>query len=102
MSIVENIVGAIRDCNKVLLILTHHFVSSNWCQYEADQAIIRSLESKEDNCIIPVRLGECEMPEKIALLNYIDLANDQDVNREMRRLKMALLPGDSTKASGKS
>jgi len=99
--VLDNIVGAIRDCNKVLLILTHHFVSSNWCQYEADQAIIRSLESKEDNCIIPVLLGECEIPDKIAHLNYVDLANDQDVSREMRRLKMALLPGDSTKASGK-
>ena len=42
------------------------------------------------------------MPEKISHLNYVDLTSDQDLGREMRRLKMALLPGDSTTASGKS
>ena len=98
VSVHDNIVEAIHSSYKVILVLTDHFVLSQWCKYEADQA----LESKEDNCIIPVLLGECELPEKIAHLNYINLANDQDVSRQMRRLKTELLPGDSTKASGKS
>jgi hypothetical protein len=42
------------------------------------------------------------MPDKISHLNYVDLTSDQDLGREMRRLKMALLPGDSTTTSGKS
>jgi hypothetical protein len=41
--ILDNIVDAIHSSYKVILVLTDHFVSSQWCHYEADQAIIRSL-----------------------------------------------------------
>jgi hypothetical protein len=43
VSILDNIVDAIHSSYKVILVLTDHFFSSQWCQYEADQAIIRSL-----------------------------------------------------------
>ncbi|VDI54286.1 Hypothetical predicted protein, partial [Mytilus galloprovincialis] len=56
-SILDNIIDAIKKSYKVILILTDHFVTSNWCQYEADQAIIKSLnlDSNVTNCSNYVR-----------------------------------------------
>ncbi|XP_052094185.1 uncharacterized protein LOC127730106 isoform X3 [Mytilus californianus] len=94
ISVLDNIIAAIGESNKVILVISESFVSSNWCQYEADQAVIRSLNSKDDNCIIPVLLGDCDLPDKIAHLNYVNLSTDTDFRREFRRLKLALMPED--------
>jgi hypothetical protein len=63
VSVLDNIVEAIHSSNKVILVLTDHFVSSQWCKYEADQAIIRSLRLNDvqdqdcnSSCVIPVIL----------------------------------------------
>ncbi|XP_063423305.1 uncharacterized protein LOC134707474 isoform X2 [Mytilus trossulus] len=95
-SILDNIIGAIKKSNKVLLILTDHFVSSNWCQYEADRAVIKSLnlDSKDINCVIPIVLEECTIPDKIDHLNFIDMTIKRDFVQEMMRLKKVLLPED--------
>ncbi|CAG2253733.1 CD282 [Mytilus edulis] len=95
-SILDNIIGAIKKSNKVILILTDHFVSSNWCQYEADRAVIKSLnlDSKDINCVIPIVLEECTIPEKIDHLNFIDMTIKRDFVQEMMRLKKVLLPED--------
>ncbi|XP_063420036.1 uncharacterized protein LOC134705203 [Mytilus trossulus] len=94
ISVLNNILEAIRESNKVILVISKSFVSSNWCQYEADQAVIRSLKSKADNCVIPVLLEDCEIPDKIANLNYVNLSTETDFRREVGRLKLALLPDD--------
>jgi hypothetical protein len=41
VSVLDNIVKAIHSSYKVILVLTDHFVSSQWCKYEADQTIMR-------------------------------------------------------------
>jgi hypothetical protein len=93
-SILENITEAITKSYKVILILTDHFIKSKWCEYEADQAlIVRSLESKQ-NCVIPILLEECEIPNKLKLLTYLDLTLDNNSLAELQKLKDALLPGD--------
>ncbi|CAG2224787.1 unnamed protein product [Mytilus edulis] len=94
ISVLDNILAAIGESNKVILVISESFVSSNWCQYEADQAVIRSLKSKDDNCVIPVLLEDCDIPDKIAHLNYVNLSNDTDFKREFRRLKLALMQDD--------
>ena len=100
-SVLNNIVEAIRSSYKVILVLTDHFVSSQWCEYEADQAIIRSLRLNEvqdqdtnSSCVIPVLLDleECKIPIKLQHLTYSDMTIKQDFLSEMKRLKRALLP----------
>ncbi|XP_052094187.1 uncharacterized protein LOC127730106 isoform X5 [Mytilus californianus] len=54
ISVLDNITAAIGESNKVILVISDSFVSSNWCQYKADQAVIRSLNSKADNYVNPV------------------------------------------------
>ena len=99
VSVFKNIVGAIHSSYKVILVLTDHFVSSLWCKYEADQAIMRSLRLNEvqdqdsnSSCVIPVLLEECKIPIKLQHLTYSDMTIKQDFVSEMKRLKRALLP----------
>jgi hypothetical protein len=92
-SILKNITEAITKSYKVIL-LTDHFIKSKWCEYEADQAlIVRSLESKQ-NCVIPIILEQCEIPNKLKHLAYLDLTLDNNSLAELQKLKSAILPGD--------
>jgi toll-like receptor 2 len=99
VSVLANIVEAIHSSYKVILVLTDHFVSSQWCKYEADQAIIRSLglndvedQDRNISCVIPVLLEDCKKPTKLKHLPHLDMTIEKDFVSEMRRLKRALLP----------
>jgi hypothetical protein len=97
VSVLDNIVEAIQSSYKVILVLTDHFVSNQWCKYEADQAIIRSLRLSEDqdrnnSCVIRVLLEDCKIPIKLQNLTCCDMTIEQDFVFEMRRLKKVLLP----------
>jgi hypothetical protein len=97
VSVLDNIVEAIQSSYKVILVLTDHFVSNQWCKYEADQAIIRSLRLSEDqdrnnSCVIRVLLKDCKIPIKLQNLTCCDMTIEQDFVFEMRRLKKVLLP----------
>ena len=99
VSVLDNIVEAIHSSYKVILVLTEHFVSSQWCKYEADQAIIRSLKLNDvqdqdcnSSCVIPVLLEDCKKPIKLKHLTHLDMTIEKDFVFKMRRLKRALLP----------
>jgi hypothetical protein len=99
VSVLDNIVKAIHSSYKVILVLTDHFVSSQWCKYEADQAIIQSLrlndvqdQDRNSSCVIPVLLEDCKIPIKLKDLTSSDMTIERDFLFEMRRLKTLLLP----------
>ena len=99
VSVLDNIVEAIHSSYKVILVLTNHFISSQWCNCEADEAIMRSLRLNEvqdpdhnSRCAIPVLLEDCEIPFKLQNLERCDMTIEQDFVFEMRRLKKVLLP----------
>ena len=89
--ILDNITEAITKSYKVILILTDHFIKSQWCEYQA--LIVQSLESKQ-NCVIPIILEQCEIANKLKHLTYLDLTLDNNTLTELQKLKDALLPGD--------
>ena len=92
-SILENITEAITKSYKVIL-LTDHFIKSKWCEYEADQALIVRLLETNQNCVIPIILEQCEIPNKLKRLAYLDLTLDNNSLAELQKLESALLPGD--------
>ena len=99
VSVLDNIVEAIHSSYKVILVLTDHFVSSQWCKYEADQAIMQSLrlnevqdQDRNSSCVIPVLLEDCKIPIKLEDLTSSDMTIERDFLFEMRRLKTLLLP----------
>ena len=98
-SVLDNIVEAIRSGYKVILVLTDHVVSSQWCKYEADQAIMQSLrlndvqdQDRNSSCVIPVLLEDCKIPIKLEDLTSSDMTIERDFLFEMRCLKTLLLP----------
>ena len=62
---------------KVLLIFTKSFVASPFCQLEAELAYIRSIERQND-CVIPVLLEDCEVPTTLKPRNYIDATRQRE------------------------
>ena len=90
-SILENITEAITKSYKVILILTDHFIKSKWCEYQA--LIVRSLESRQ-SCVIFILLEQCEIPNKLRHLTYLDLTLDNNSLTELQKLNDELLPGD--------
>ncbi|XP_071127713.1 uncharacterized protein [Mytilus edulis] len=89
--IFENIENSFRKSSKILLVITNNFVSSYWCQFETNQALLESMESRKD-CIIPLYLEECDIPDKLKHITYADFTNDDDYIFEIMKLKRALLP----------
>jgi hypothetical protein len=55
--------------------------------------IVRSLESRQ-NCVIHIILEQCEIPNKLKHLTYLDLTLDNNTLTELQKLKDAPLPGD--------
>ena len=99
VSVLDNIVKSIHSSYKVILVLTDHFVSSQWYKYEADQAIIQSLrlnevqdQDRNCSCVIPVLLEDCKIPIKLEDLTSSDMTIERDFLFEMIRLKTLLLP----------
>ena len=92
--------GCIADRDFTLGVsVLDNIVSSQWCKYEADQAIIRSLklndvqdQDRNSSCVIPVILEKCKIPIKLEHLIKYDMTIEQDFVFEMRRLKKVLLP----------
>ncbi|XP_061195253.1 toll-like receptor 2 [Saccostrea echinata] len=50
--IVDNIVDAIQNSRKVLIILSNRFAQSQWCQFESTMAQLRSIKSGEGAVIV--------------------------------------------------
>ncbi|XP_078592904.1 tetratricopeptide repeat protein 22-like [Branchiostoma floridae x Branchiostoma japonicum] len=71
-SVFNNIIYSIENSYKTLLILTPNFVTSEWCKYETEQALMESLKSKSGR-VIPIMLHECEVP---ASVTHLDASRD--------------------------
>ncbi|CAC5365548.1 TLR13 [Mytilus coruscus] len=89
--IFENIENSLRKSSKIILVITNNFVNSYWCQFETNQALLESMESRKD-CIIPLYLEACDIPDKLRHITYADFTNDDDYIFEIMKLKRALLP----------
>lgn len=64
-SIIERIATAIADVHFFVAIVSPNSVNSQWCQKELSLAITGSL-SREGVKVLPLRLGDVEMPASLA------------------------------------
>ncbi|CAC5365549.1 TLR13 [Mytilus coruscus] len=76
--IFENIENSLIKSSKILLVITNNFVNSYWCQFETNQTLLESKESRKD-CIIPLYLEECDIPDKLRHITYADFTNDDAI-----------------------
>jgi hypothetical protein len=71
-------------------VLSPAFISSSWCKKEMDQAIVMSLNIRNENQVIPIMLEECEIPDQLTDLTYTDLNDYHDISNSMKLLKSAI------------
>ncbi|XP_066288542.1 uncharacterized protein [Branchiostoma lanceolatum] len=67
----HNIDWAVANSRKILIVLSQNFLSSNWCKVELKAAIEKELSS-DKYCVLPMLKSECEIPEELAHLTYLD------------------------------
>ncbi|CAC5365550.1 unnamed protein product [Mytilus coruscus] len=94
--IFENIIDCMQKNSKVILVLTKNFVYSDWCQFEANQALLELMKPKKKmKCVIPLLLAveEHEIPSKLKDITYADFTNDEDCMDEIVKLKKVLSLG---------
>jgi hypothetical protein len=54
--ILKGIDEAIRQYDKLLLILSRHSVASNWVEHEVDMALFKEMQKKHQDVLFPIRL----------------------------------------------
>jgi hypothetical protein len=85
-SIVEKVEAAIAATD-VLLVLSNSSVNSKWVQRELSTGLARQLSGK-GVMVIPVLVGDCEIPGMLTGTKHVDLRNDFE--RGFRQLADAL------------
>jgi tetratricopeptide (TPR) repeat protein len=79
----------VLKCRKTLLVLTPHYVESEWCELEGVMAQTLS-PANHDLRIIPLLKTDCEKPLRIGALTHIDFTDGADLNLAWRQLLTAL------------
>lgn len=69
--IVENISNAMEGSDKIVMLISQHFVHSGWCWFEEQEAFRKYIQEKR-NYIIPVKLEDVEMPKRLRNMTYVD------------------------------
>ncbi|XP_078613253.1 uncharacterized protein LOC144882965 [Branchiostoma floridae x Branchiostoma japonicum] len=68
MSIIENIV---RSIQKTVFVLSRDFVASRWCNFERQMLMGANLR-EENKKVIPVMLRECDLPDFLQHMTYLE------------------------------
>ena len=77
--ILDEICRAVKECRKVIMLMSPDYKKSSWCQYEADAALDRTLrENKIVNLPILYNMSKEEIPERYKWLNYLDYENEKE------------------------
>ena len=66
----ENIVTAIEQSRRILLVVSNHFLNSNWCRFELEMARMHSME-RGRNIVVPILLEDVPFEEMPASLQLI-------------------------------
>lgn len=76
----EQITNSIQQSRKIIFVFSEHFVESQFCCSELDQALDR-FQLTRTRCILPIVLDEETVPKKVkSILTYWPLVNLNDSN----------------------
>ncbi|XP_041349012.1 uncharacterized protein LOC121368383 [Gigantopelta aegis] len=64
---------------KIVLVLSPEYIDSGWCSYERHLAFVLSVQERR-NCIIPVMLKPCPVPDVLRTVNYIDVTKGENAD----------------------
>ena len=81
----DNIFDSISDSTCAIIVITPDFIESNFCNLELDKLVEYLTRNK---CkLVPIKLKDCEMPEKVSHLTYMDSTECMDWERLRRALE---------------
>ncbi|KAI8506276.1 hypothetical protein Bbelb_157030 [Branchiostoma belcheri] len=84
--VLDNITLSIKESAKVLVILTPDMVQSKWCKHEIKDALHAKVE-EETETVIPVLLKDCEIPDEIKNITYLDAREHFDWEHLLRDIQ---------------
>ena len=66
-----NMQDAVKQSRHTVLVITEHWVASEWTLYEAILSRTKDPAGLQQRTI-PLRLRPCELPESISMLTWVD------------------------------
>ncbi|KAI8519753.1 hypothetical protein Bbelb_030100 [Branchiostoma belcheri] len=84
--VLDNITAAIKQSAKVLVILTPDLLQSKWCKHEMKEALHAKVEEATES-VIPVLLKDCEVPDEIKNITYLDARKHLDWEHLLRDIQ---------------
>jgi tetratricopeptide (TPR) repeat protein len=80
-----NMENAIKECDKTILVLSPHWLESEWTNFEA-----LMLQTKDPaglkGSILPLMLKKCELPERLSIFTYANFMEENKRESELSRL----------------
>ncbi|XP_077990247.1 uncharacterized protein LOC144444626 isoform X2 [Glandiceps talaboti] len=73
--IIDNVLSAIRNCRKTVLVLSQSFCDSEWCKYEMLLGLQENI-TKGYTVMVPIVLEDCAIPDQITPLTCLDLSDE--------------------------
>jgi hypothetical protein len=84
-SLVDKIFNeGLKNCQAFIIVLSRHSVHSKWVREELNTAIVKRIE--ENARLLAVRLDECEVPEALRSIVWIDVSDVTSYDREFERI----------------
>ena len=79
--VLQNIDNSVQESLKTVVVLSPEYIKSAWCSYETQVVMDYDIETRQ-GILIPIMLRQCQIPEYIGRLSYIDVSkNDHFMNR---------------------
>lgn len=73
MGIADNIVECIGASKRIILILSNHFITSSWCQYEVQIALTELHQKRKSKLLIPILLEELDGKVEGSVRTFLSL-----------------------------
>jgi len=90
-SIASAIEQAISASDYLVVLLSPHSVNSRWMQEELNAALTRELTAR-DVTLLPVLIGDCEIPSLLASRHYFDLRSNLEQGVKQLVEQIGLIP----------
>lgn len=85
----SNIIMALENSIKFVVVITKAFLGSTHCQYELDLALDECMNRKDEiTDLIPIIIESCELPRKLQIITALDISLHEDT--WMDKLKQIL------------
>lgn len=76
-SLIDKIQNALEDSSYLLVVLSKHYIQSEWCRKEQNAGLIKEINSKKV-VVIPILLEDCSIPIFLQEKVYADFRGNFD------------------------